>query len=222
MLDLRKGALEMLGQVGPPPYGITYVQLGTDPPRVLRIKGIIIGAVVVFPVIALLIVRGPPDHEIRQADAGDRSVKGPLTVCKLVVVTVELIIESHPTKSDLVLPSNQIDVVGQPHISRIENSQCAAGAADIEGAAYGQDKQVGNRVELLDAVVGADASPWGRGTGSPVSHAGEVDGVNSIWAEHIGVAQGDILIPVGEVSPLRRQRVPRHGSIWIDKVRDQV
>src|SRR2546430_13017939 len=39
--------------------------------------------------------------------------------------------------------------------------------------------------------VGTDASAWGRSTGSPVSHGGEVDGVNRIWAEHIGVAQGD-------------------------------
>src|SRR6266849_3733655 len=123
MLNLRKGALEMLGQVGLPPYAIIYVQLGVDPPRVLRIKGIIIGAVVVFPVIALLIVRGPPDHEIRQADAGDRSVKGPLTVCKLVVVTVELIIESHPDKTYLALHSNQIDVAGQPHIRWLQTSQ---------------------------------------------------------------------------------------------------
>src|SRR5713226_7542345 len=140
MFNLRRGALEMLGQVGLPPYAIIYVQPGPDPPRVLRIKGIIIGAVVVFPVIALLIVRGPPDHEIGQADAGDGSVKGPLTVCKLVVVTVELIIEGRPAQSDLVLPSNQIDVVGQPYIRWIENSQCAAGAADREAIGNVQDK----------------------------------------------------------------------------------
>src|SRR5258708_3884403 len=182
MLDLRKGALEMLGQVGLPPYAIIYAQLGTDPPRVLRIKGIIIGAVVVFPVVDLLQVRGPPDHEIAQADADDRSVKGPLTVCKLVVVTVELIIEGHPAKSDLMLPSNQIDVVGQPHIRWIENSQCAAGAADREAIGNVQDKQVGNRVELLDAVIGADTCSGGWSPCSPVSHGGEVDGVNRICA----------------------------------------
>src|SRR2546425_5858853 len=105
------------------------------------------------------------------------------------------------------------------HIRWIENSQCAAGAADPEAIAHVQDKQVGNRVELLDAVVGADTCPGGWSTGSPVSHDGEVDRVNSIWAEHIGVAQGDILIPVREVSPLRRQQVPRHGPMRIDEVR---
>src|SRR5439155_21596573 len=104
-----------------------------------------------------------------------RSVKGPLTVSKLVVVAVELTIEGHPPKSDLVLPANQIDVVGQPHISRIENSQCAAGAADIEAAAYAHDKQVGNRIGLLDTVVCADAGKGGGLTRSPVSHDREVD-----------------------------------------------
>src|SRR5260370_37159394 len=127
-----------------------------------------------------------------------------------------------PAKCDRVLPSNHIDVGGQQHIMRIENSQSAAGGSDIEGAAYGQDKQVGNRVELLDAVVCADAPAGSRSTGSPVSHGGEVDGVKSIWAEHIGVAQRDILIAVREVSPLRRQCVSRHGPMRIGEVRDQV